>query len=124
MRVRGWLTGMGAVALSAGLVTACGSSGSSAPASSSSVHQTCQAVTAVLSDGPDPDADPVGYALAQVTPLRQIKPTSDQQLQSAIDQLASAYQRFYTAGGVGASVKRAVTQAADRLDTLCPGAAS
>ena len=62
----------------------------------------------MLTDGPDPDADPVGYALAQVGPLRQIKPTSDQPLQTAIDQLASAYQRFYAAGGVGASVKRAV----------------
>jgi hypothetical protein len=124
VRVRRWLTGVGAVALSAGLATACGSSGSTAPASSSSVHRTCQAVTAVLSDGPDPDADPMGYALAQVTPLRQIKPTSDHPLQSAIDQLASAYQRFYAADGVGTSVKRAVTQASNHLDTLCPGPAS
>jgi hypothetical protein len=120
-----WVTSVGAVALSAGLVTACGSSGSSAPAAStSSVHRTCQAVTAVLSDGPDPDADPVGYALAQVTPLRQVKTTSDRPLQTAIDQLASAYQQFVTADGVGASVQRAVTQASDRLNTLCPGAAS
>jgi hypothetical protein len=88
------------------------------------VQQTCQAVTAVLTDGPDPDADPVGYALAQVRPLRQIKPTSDQPLQTAIDQLASAYPQFYAAHGVGASVKRAVTRASDRLDALCPGAAS
>jgi hypothetical protein len=124
VRVRRWLTSVGAVALSAGLVTACGTSGSAAPASSPSVHQTCRAVTAVLTDGPDPDADPVGYALAQVGPLRQIKPTSDQRLQTAIDQLASAYQRFYAADGVGASVKRAVTRASDRLDALCPGAAS
>jgi hypothetical protein len=124
MRVRRWLTGMGAVALSAGLVTACGSSGRAAPASGSSVPQTCQAVTAALTDGPDPDADPVGYALAQVRPLRQIKTTSDQALQTAIDQLASAYQRFYAADGVGASAKRAVTGASDRLDALCPGAAS
>jgi hypothetical protein len=122
--VRRWLTSGGAVALSAGLVTACESSGSAAPASSSSGHQTCRAVTAVLSDGPDPDVDPVGYALAQVTPLRQIKPTSDRQLQTAIDRLSSAFQQFSSADGVGASVKRAVSQASDHLNALCPGAAS
>jgi hypothetical protein len=123
--VRRWLTSVGAVALSAGLVTACGSSGSAAStASSSAVHQSCKAVAGVLADGPDPDADPVGYALAQVTPLRQVKSTSDRQLHTAIDQLASAYQRFVTADGVGAPVKRAVTQASDHLDTLCPGVAS
>jgi hypothetical protein len=122
--VRRWLTSVGAVALSAGLVAACGSSGSAAPASNSSVHRTCQAVTAVLANGPDPDVDPVGYALAQVTPLRQIKPVPDSSLQAAIDRLSSAYQQFSSADGVGASVKRAVSQASDRLDALCPGATS
>jgi hypothetical protein len=122
--VRRWLTSVGAVALSAGLVTACGSSGRATPASNSAVHRTCQTVTAVLANGPDPDVDPVGYALAQVTPLRQIKPVPDSQLQAAIDRLSSAHQQFSSANGVGASVKRAVSQASDRLDTLCPGATS
>jgi hypothetical protein len=124
VRVRRWLTGMGAVALSAGMVTACGSSGRSAPAPSPSGQRTCRAVTAVLADGPDPDVDPVGYALAQVTPLRQIGPTSDRPLQTAIDKLSSAYHRFASADGVGASVRQAVTRASDRLHTLCPGAGS
>ncbi len=34
--------------------------------------QTCKQVEAVLSDGPDPEADPVGYAQAQILPLREI----------------------------------------------------
>ena len=39
----------------------------------------CQAVWAVLSDGPDPVAHPVGYALSQIAPPGQIH-TSDHAL--------------------------------------------
>ena len=42
----------------------------------------------MLSDGPDPDSDPVGYAEAQILPLGQIH-TSDAQLRTAIGKLAS-----------------------------------
>ena len=40
----------------------------------------------MLSNGPDPDADPVGYAQAQILPLREID-TSDANLHQAIDAL-------------------------------------
>ncbi len=116
------LVGLGVVALSCAPLVACGSAGSSAPPSSSAAAVTCQRVTAVLSDGPDPDADPVGYAFAQVHPLEQIKSTSDAALQRAIDDLASAYQDFYQSNGSSASAKQAVSQAGEKLDTLCPGA--
>ena len=56
------------------------------PSKSSTVKTTCQQVSAVLSDGPDPGADPVGYAFAQVLPLRELH-TSDSSLQTAIDDL-------------------------------------
>jgi hypothetical protein len=96
---------------------ACGS-GSSPQAS----PQTCQSVAAVLSDGPDPGADPVGYAEAQVIPLMQIH-TSDAALQGAIGKLASAYEQFYETKGSTAS-QRAVTAASNQVNAICPGAAS
>src|ERR1700722_20948123 len=98
-------------------LTACGSG-----PSSQATQPTCQSVAAVLSNGPDPDADPVGYAEAQVIPLRQIH-TSDPALQSAIDNLSSAYERFYETKGSVASGK-AVTAASAQVNAICPGATS
>jgi hypothetical protein len=118
------LCGCGMVVLSSGFVAACGSSNGAAKASSPPASSTCRQVSAVLSDGPDPDADPVGYAFAQIIPLRQIKVVSDQPLQQAIDGLATAYQQFYADDGVGSAAKHAVSQASDRVNALCPGAAS
>jgi hypothetical protein len=118
---RGWLVLFGAALFSAALLAACGSSSGSAQASGKATAGTCQTVSAALADGPDPDADPVGYALAQVLPLRQIK-TSDQTLQKAIDNLASAYQQFYDANGAGNAAKHGLHQAAAKINVLCPGA--
>jgi hypothetical protein len=89
-------------------------------AASAALSRTCQDVGAVLSDGPDPTVDPVGYALAQVRPLRQI-PTTDKYARKAIDRLADAYWAFYKADGKGANVKRAVRKAERHLATFCPG---
>jgi hypothetical protein len=122
--IRSWLLGFGTVAVSTGLLAACGSSGGPAKASSQDVHKTCLEVSAVLSDGPDSGADPVGYALAQILPLRQIKKTSDQPLQQAIDHLDAAYKEFYDDKGIGRAAKDAVNQATDQINALCPGAAS
>jgi hypothetical protein len=105
----------------------CGSAASSAspdagPPPNASLAPTCQRVADVLSDGPDPGVDPVGYALAQVLPLRGIK-TSDIMLEKAIDELAAAYERVYkthAAKGTGA----AVTKAGAAVDKICPGATS
>ncbi|MFZ0667783.1 MAG: hypothetical protein WAM97_18700 [Acidimicrobiales bacterium] len=103
---------------------ACGSSGSAGGTTTTTVaiHSTCQDIAAVLSDGPDPGADPVGYALAQVSPLRQIH-TSDASLQRAVDNLASAYEEVYKTNGSKAA-NDAVTQASNRVNAICPGAAS
>jgi hypothetical protein len=98
---------------------ACGSATSSAGA----VGATCRQVGAALSDGPDPSIDPVGYAEAQIRPLRAIE-TSDAPLERTIARLASAYQTYWRADGVGASARRAVAAAAAALDAFCPGAAA
>ena len=100
------------------LLAGCGSS-SKATTSAQVKTQTCKQVQAVLSDGPEPEADPVGYAQAQVLPLRQIH-TTDAKLGAAIDGLASAYRELSSSDGSG-SAKSAVSAASKTLKTLCPG---
>ena len=104
-------------------VSACGSGGSSASGpgghAATAAQTACQQVSAVLSDGPDSGADPVGYAEAQVLPLRQIH-TSDPVLSQAIGTLADAYSSFYAANGT--SGKAALTAAINRINSLCRGA--
>jgi hypothetical protein len=109
-----------AVGLLGLVVVACGSS--SSVSASAEVRQTCQQVEAVLGDGPEPVADPVGYAQAQVLPLRQIH-TSDDQLHQAIDVLASAYATFSADNGAR-SAKSAVRVASKMIDAICPGVVS
>lgn len=105
---------------SIGVLGGCGSSGSSsAETPSPASPATCQMVSAVLSDGPDPGADPVGYAEAQIIQLRQIH-TTDDRLQLAVDRLASAYEVFFKTDGNAA--RATVSRAAAAVDTLCPGA--
>jgi hypothetical protein len=107
------------------LVSACGSSGhpaaSGAAKAPTAKQQTCEQVAAVLSNGPDPDSDPVGYAEAQVLPLQQIH-SPDQSLGAAISTLAAAYHSFYVADGTGSGVKSALTTAVNKINSLCPDA--
>lgn len=98
-------------------------SSSASPTTAAVPKQVCQAIAAVLSDGPDPGADPVGYAEAQILPLREIH-TSDKLLRVAIERLASAYQTFYGANGVGKSAQRAVAAASKTVEGYCPGVTS
>ena len=77
----------------------------------------------MLSDGPDPDADPVGYAEAQLLPLRRIN-APDQAPRNVIGQLANAYQQFFASNGKSSNAKEAVAVASKKLNSLCPGAAS
>jgi hypothetical protein len=116
----------GAVAtalLLAMLFAACGSSSSAAPTSNAEVKRVCKQVEAALSDGPEPAADPVGYAQAQILPLRRIR-TSDKRLHEAIDSLASAYAAFSAGNGTSRRAKNTVTAAVNRINAICPGGAS
>jgi hypothetical protein len=104
------------------LLSACGSSSSKPTASAQSAQvkqQACKQVEAALSDGPEPQADPVGYAQAQVLPLRQIH-TTDATLQQAISTLADAYQAFSSTHGAS-QAKSAVSAATSTIEHLCPG---
>jgi hypothetical protein len=106
--------------LSCGLLAGCSSSGSSSAESAKA--SGCEDVAAILSDGPDPGADPIGYAEAQILPLRQMH-TSDSSLAAAVSKLADAYQAFYETKGSSSS-NDAVNKASARLDSICPGATS
>jgi hypothetical protein len=109
------------------VLAACGSS--SSPATNTSLlgttrHQECTAVADVLSDGPDPGADPVGYAQAQVLPLRQLK-LSDPSLSKAVKNLAAAYDSYATStGAASAAAKKQVSTDENAVNAICPGAAN
>lgn len=107
-------------ALVVGSICMLGGCGSSGRSQSEAAASTCRQVTAVLSDGPAPAADPVGYAEAQIRPLRQIR-TTDVKLQQAVDRLASDYAVFFDANG-GARAKKSLSSAVSVVDALCPGA--
>jgi hypothetical protein len=93
------------------------------PVSTAALRSTCKQVGAVLSDGPDPDADPVGYAEAQILPLGQIR-TADAPLRAAIGRLTRAYQEFFASNGTSGPAKLAVATASRQVNAFCPGAAS
>ena len=107
-------------------VAACGSASSQASSTlslGSAVQQDCTSVADVLSDGPDPGADPVGYAEAQVVPLRQLT-ISDATLRHAVLTLASAYETFSTSSSsTRAASAQAVAKAENEVNKLCPQAA-
>jgi hypothetical protein len=108
-----------AILLPMALLVACGSSSKPTLSSAQVKKQTCKHLEAVLSDGPEPEADPVGYAQAQILPLRQIHAT-EVKLAGAIAGLASAYQEYSSSNG-SKHAKEAVSAATSRIETLCPG---
>jgi hypothetical protein len=115
MAARRGVAVLGALSLAAVLLAACGTSDAKAAVSTS----TCQQVGAVLSDGPDPTADPVGYAEAQILPLRSLH-SSTVTLQRDINALADAYGAFFHSDGSAASAA-AVAMASRTMDHACTG---
>lgn len=85
--------GLSSLALAVPRLEACNSSPSGR---ASGVAQAgaafSQKVTGLPADGPDPDADPVGYALSQIAPLDQIH-ASDPALQQRLSNLDTAVNK-------------------------------
>jgi hypothetical protein len=106
-------------------LAACGSSPGSAAAAAaaSATRQACQQIAADLTDGPDPGADPAGYAEAQILPLRQVHVT-DPSLRTAVSALATAYQQVFSSDARSSAASQAVAAASRKLNVICPGAAS
>jgi len=75
---------------------------------------------AVLADGPDPDADPVGHVLAQSRQLRAIK-TTDVSLKNDFAACATAYATFVQENGKR-SANEAVNAAGKAVESIWPGA--
>jgi hypothetical protein len=113
--------------LAALALAACGSTATPTPTTTalgSVRQQECTLVGGVLANGPDPDADPVGYADAQVLPLRQLQ-VDDAQLHRVVLQLAAAYQSYSAASrqaGPAAAVQVSKSEAA--VNAICPGVAN
>lgn len=106
-------------------IAACSSSSSAAPASAvpAAVQQDCVTIADILSSGPDPGADSVGYAEAQVLPLRQLK-IGDDKLQKYVLALADAYAGYSAGSDPGSRASAAaVTKAENEVNTICPEAA-
>jgi hypothetical protein len=87
--------------------------------SASVVKSACTKVNDALSDGPDPDVDPLGYAEAQVVPLLSIK-SDDASLQKAIHSLGDAYRSYFHAGGKNATAT-VVKTSQSTINRLCKG---
>ena len=105
-------------------VSGCGSNSHSAALLGSKVQQDCTTVSDVLADGPDPDADKVGYAQAQVLPLEQLR-VSEPDLQVAVKNLAAAYKAYSSSTGTAqdqAAVR--ISKAETAVNAICPGAAA
>jgi hypothetical protein len=106
-------------------VAACGSGGASTTgggALAKAPMAVCQQLNGVLSDGPDPTADPVGYALSQIRPLAGIH-TSDGAVATTVGKLDSADQTLVRTNGRDSSAKADITQAFKKLNQACPGVA-
>jgi hypothetical protein len=114
--------GIALLVLCAGLaLSACGSN-PSATKHVKMIKAACVQVAGVLSDGPDPSVDPVGYAEAQVLPLSEIT-VHDAAMQTAIHYLDVEYKLFYQTNGAPAA-QRALTAALKIVDVYCPGVGS
>jgi hypothetical protein len=116
--------GLGSLALTVPLLAACSSSpsgGSSGQAQAPAAF--CQKVMGVLADGPDPEADPVGYALAQIAPLGQVH-TSDQSLAQRLSSLISADRALVSSNGSDHAATQSIKKDDAALNTACPGVAS
>jgi hypothetical protein len=82
----------------------------------------CQQLDGILSDGPDPGADPVGYALSQIRQLRALR-SSDTALDATTLKLAEADQVFVNAAGNDKAAAAAIKKDDAAINTACPGVA-
>ncbi len=101
---------------------ASGTAGGGGAATAKAPEALCQQLNGILSDGPDPDADPVGYALSQIEPLEGVR-TSDSSIKAALARLIPADQQLVDSNGADKAAAASVTQADDAINRSCPGVA-
>jgi len=111
------------LALAVPLIAACGSSASSGSSSQAKAPAAfCQKVLAVLSDGPDPGTDPVGYALSQIGPMEEVH-TTDHALATTLSALIAADHALVDSNGSDHAATKAIAKSYDALNAACPGVA-
>jgi hypothetical protein len=112
------------LAVTVPLLAACSSSSSGGGSSQAKAPAAfCQKVLGVMSDGPDPDVDPVGYALSQIAPLGQIH-TSDQALERKLSDLIAADQTLVNTNGTDHAATKSIAKDDAGLNKVCPGVTS
>lgn len=122
LRVRRLLA-LVAVAAAVPLWAACGSaSAGGGGAQAKAPAGLCQQIFGVLSDGPDPGADPVGYALSQINELREIH-TSDRSIGATLTGLVAADRALVSSDGSDRSASKAIAKDDDAINKVCPGVA-
>jgi hypothetical protein len=110
------------VAVAIPLWAACGSSSPGGGAATKAPNEVCHKILAVLSDGPDPSVDPVGYALSQILPLGQIH-TSDHGVATTLSALMAADRALVKSNGADTAAKTEIKKADSALNAVCPGVA-
>jgi hypothetical protein len=110
-------SGAGTNSPSGGAATAAATAAAKVPAG------LCQQLEGIFADGPDADADPVGYALSQILPLQDVQ-TADASVMTAVTDLAAADQALVHANGNDKAATAAIKHADAALDRACPGVAS
>jgi ABC-type phosphate transport system substrate-binding protein len=100
-----------------------GSSGSSASGGAALAPAAlCEQLNGVFSDGPDPDADPVGYALSQILPLRGVH-SSDHTVTTTLDALIAADQDLVQSNGSDKAAATTIKKSDHAINQACPGVA-
>ena len=115
---------IGLVAAPLGLA-ACGAGaagGSSSGGAALAPAALCQQLNAVFADGPDPGADPVGYALSQILPLRAVH-SSDRTVTSTLHRLIAADQELVHSNGSDKAAGTTIKKSDDAINRACPGVA-
>jgi hypothetical protein len=113
---------LASVAVAVPLLAACSSSGSGGGAAAAKAPAPfCSKLLAVLSDGPDPGADPVGYALSQIEPLGGIHDGGSRQ--ATVTSLIAADKDLVSSEGRDPAAAATIKGDYKTLNDACPGVA-
>jgi hypothetical protein len=113
---------LASVAVAAPLWSAAAAQSAGAATHSKAPAALCAKLDAIFSDGPDPDADPVGYALSQIKPLGAVH-TSDHTVSAVLTKLVKADRALFTSNGSDHAAEKEIKTADALVNTSCPGVA-
>jgi hypothetical protein len=118
--VRSRYVALASVAVAAPLWSACSSSSSGGGRAAKPPAALCQKLGGIFADGPDPDADPVGYALAQINALASIR-TTNYAVRAAVTKLVPADRALVSSNGSDHAATATIKKEDAALNRSCPG---